>query len=226
MKAPLTLTLMAAAAAVTAGTAIAEGYGFEIHITQADYSACDGVDDTALDCDSINPDGQVDLGTQQFAWIVAWGWENSEIWPDPPNDKLGGALFAVRYPKDVLVSGWNLCTGGAGIPVDNGVDGTWPQSDTGLAVTWAGGAYDSPSGFAKVGFLVIEDGSFGLLEIVDHVQAETIQLASGPMTPVEITVGPEGRGVADVDGTLGGSVKVCDKVPTRSTTWSAIKSMY
>lgn len=225
MKVLLRVATAAVALVSVAGTASAEGgtYGFEIHMAPADYSGCTGIVDADLDCGSIDPVGEE--FTEQFAWVIAWGWENSAEWPEGAG--IGGVQFAVRYPKDVSITGWSLCSGGSEIPVDNPVDGTWPQSETGIAATWSGGEYMSTSGFAKVGFLVVSDGSFGTLEIVPHVTTDLVEITSGPSGGLTTIVAGEGSwGRADVDGTEGDTYVVCAKVPTESTTWSAIKSMY
>jgi len=215
-------TVAATALLAMAGTSSAEGWGFDIHFAPADYSACDGLDDQAITCDDIDPVGAE--FTEQFAWIVAWGWENAPEWPE--GEGIGGVLYSVRYPKDTTITGWSLCTGGSQILVDNPVDGTWPQSETGMAATWAGGGFDSATGFAKVGFLVVADGSFGTLEIVPHVTTETVQMSSPGTDPTTIDVTDLGWGRGDIDGTEGDTYVVCAKVPTATTSWSAIKSMY
>lgn len=216
---PLTFVPVAASHAICDGLE----YGIALHMTPSDYSGCNGVDDDLLSCEVTDPSGG---SGQQFLWVIAYGWREVPDWPE--DQALAGVLFAVHYPPSVTISGWNLCTGGAQIPVDNPVDGTWPQSDTGLVATWAGGAYNPASDYAKVGFLVVDEGSVGAVEVTEHASKPVVQLAAGPKGFSPFDVPPAGWSIADVDGTTGTACRSCVMSPTpvESTTWGGVKAAY
>jgi len=221
----LTSLLPLLLAPATSSHAICDGldYGITFHMTPTDYSGCGGVDDDLLTCETTDPSG----GTgSQFLWVLAYGWREAPDWPaDRP---LGGILFAVHYPPSVTMSGWSLCTGGSEIAVDNPVDGTWPESDTGLAATWPGSAYDPDSGFAKVGYLVVDEGSVGPVEVTEHAIKPVVQLVSGPPEFVTANVPPAGWSIADVDGSTGTGCRSCliPPTPVRATSWAGVKAAF
>jgi hypothetical protein len=82
-----------------------------------------------------------------FLWVVM-----TEMLGFPQG--LGGIQFGIEYGPGVSVNGWTLCTGGS----ETSEDG-WPASGMGNAVTWPVGCYEPPDTNAKIGYLVLEDGS-------------------------------------------------------------------
>jgi hypothetical protein len=220
------------AALLVAGTATAiSPYGFVLHMTPASYSSCGGLDDATLTCDPLTGIDPVGDGTlpQQFAWLIAYGWEDIVGWPEHEGSPrgIGAAQFGIHYDIDVVVAGWTLCTGGAEIPQNDPVLGiTWPDSDSGNAVTWVPVDYYSPSGFAKIGFFAIPPGSVGRLTVVADPRIGEAQIAAGDATV--FTVPPAAYSSADVDGSNpdNGRAACRDMVPVEQVTWGRIKSMF
>jgi hypothetical protein len=228
MRKLVTASLVGLSAALTiASSASASNpWGFVIHTTPASYSSCP-VDDATLTCESIDEVGDGSLPLQ-FVWIIAYGWNQIPGWPMVPSERgIGGAQFGVVYPIDVTVTGWTLCTAGSEIPQNDPVLGiTWPDSDSGNAVTWSGGEYYSASGFAKVGFFGVSQGSVGRLTVVGDPRIAEAQIAAGDGTAFNVP--PAAYSSADIDGSNpDDGRKACEElVPVAEVSWGKIKSMF
>ncbi len=197
-------------------------YGFLLHMEAPDYANCGIVNDNTVTCDDIMPDG-ADIGLQ-FAFVLAYGWEDIPGWP--ASRGIGACQFGIVYDEDVVVSGWTLCTGGSEIPQNDPLLGSWPESETGNAITWESGEYFQSNGFAKVGFFVVAADSFGRMTVNPDPRIGDALIAAGDATVYPI--GGEGWSSADIAGDgAGDGRRACDEAtPVQNASWSAIKSLY
>jgi hypothetical protein len=217
-----------AGTALLATSALAESpAGIVVHMTEADFSqgGCPLLVDEELACESIEPIG--DGSVEQFAWLIAYGWDSLEGWGDE-SVGLGGVTLGVTYPPETQVLGWVSCADFA-IPLDDQLIGTWPESDTGIALVFSGSnGYDPTSGFATLGFLRIEAGSSGRLAVTRHAaaQVDAVQFVSSDDTTFEIPV--EGFSSADIGGdVVSNGERTCESaIPTVETSWSRIKTLF
>ncbi len=103
--------------------------------------------------------------TPIFTWILVGGVPDV----DGEHGGIGGLQFGIQYEPTVEVWVWTLCTGGSEIPQDD-VDGVWPESGTGNAVTWYDGCYtvtENYDGLTRVGFFTMYPGSHGGIRIMN-----------------------------------------------------------
>jgi hypothetical protein len=203
-------------------------YGFVLHMQDTDaggFIDCTTVDDATLTCGGIADSGAQTLAFKKL-WVIAYGWEDAPGWPT--NRPLGAAQFGLTFDQGLVfpVGIWTLCTGGLNI-VENGFPGT---PDTGVSVTWPGSGYTQPSGFAKIGFVVLQPGSDGRVTIAPG-QAGLVNLASWGSPgdpPVAVDVPGAGWSSADVAGsTPSDGRRACDEaVPVETSTWGRLKATY
>jgi hypothetical protein len=162
---------------------------------------------------------------EQFAWLIAYGWDTIPGWGDETVG-LAGAAFGLSYPPETRVLGWFNCADLA-IPLDDALIGTWPESDTGVAVAFSE-AYRPSSGFATLGVLRIQAGSSGTLAVVRHAaaQIDAVQFVSGDSATFEIPT--EGLSTADVGGDAPEhGARACEvATPLTPTSWSRIKATF
>jgi len=96
-------------------------------------------------------------------------------------------------------------------------------------VTWSGGAHFSASGFAKVGFFILGEGSFGRMTIAPDVRTDDVSFSTDAGHGADIFVCPPASySSVDVDGTFpdDGRKACSEPVPVEETTWSHLKSLY
>jgi len=213
--------------AVLAAASVASAsnpFGFVLHMTPATYSGCATIDDATLTCEGIDVQGD-SAAPQQFAWLIAYGWTTIPGWPTEPVVRgIGGAEFGIHYPAEVAVQGWTLCTGGSEIPQNDAL-GVWPASETGNAVTWTGGEYTQPSGFAKIGFFAVPQGSTGRMTVMGDPRIDRAEIAAAD-TQIFL-VPPAAYSSADIDESTDEGRAACrEDVPVQEASWGKIKSMF
>lgn len=218
--------LAVAPALLLVGPAAAQSSaGLVVHMTAADFSqgGCPLIVDEDLACGAIDPVG--DGSIEQFAWIIAYGWSSLAGWGGA-SVGLAAASFGVRYPPETHVTGWISCTD-LTIPLDDLLLGTWPESDTGVAVAFTEG-YNPLSGFATLGFLRVQAGSSGTISIAGHAAAQIGDVQFVSSLTLTFDVPREGWSVADVGGDAPASAaRACDSaIPAIDTSWSRIKAIF
>jgi len=241
-KGVLGLAVVLLIAAPAGADDIQADYGFVIHTTAAGYGGCGTVEDADInECADIDAVGG-GLNDTWFIWVFAFGYksatrpggEGEDPIPWPIDAGIGGAQFGIDYHGTVDVGGWSLCTGGQEIPQNN-LEGLWPASGTGNAVTWPDGGYDSPSTgqFAKIGYFTVNPGSTGQMWItVDPRLAQTWPPDGAALfssdEPLDYEVLEVGFSIGDVGGDQPGAAdRSCAKdVPIIETSWGQLKSYY
>jgi hypothetical protein len=187
------------------------GANMNLHITAPTYGGCGDF----ADFDNQNPNcgdlGSAAFGGAAFLWVVAShesGYTNG----------LGGVQFGISY-SGVAVSGWALCTGGSEIP-----EGTWPDSGTGNACTWAQGCYNPTGEVAKVGYLAVGDGASGTVAITFDPRIDDAQYTDCSSTLISMCAPI----LADADLANGTSPFCTDEclIPIQESSWGMIKSIY
>jgi len=119
-----------------------------LHITDASYSGCATIDPGTMDCSDIVVEGE--SGDTQFAFVLT-----SHI------GDIAGAEFGIEYDSTATVLGWTLCTNGSAIGEED-----WPDSGTGLAVTWDEPQFPSSAdSLVAVGFFTVQSASTGLMAL-------------------------------------------------------------
>ncbi len=206
-------------------------YTIDVHFQPPSYLGCTegAVADAALNCDVLNPVA-IDVGefTPNFAWLIA-GSIPEGTGPGAEGG-IGGLQFGLEYPETVFLGGgFTLCTGGSEIPQDD-LDGTWPESGTGNAVTWAGGCYlvtDNPDGVTKIGFIPINPGSTGFLFVRGDPRIGEAQAAGCDAITFRICRQLLGCGQTEPGGPPG-EIRCggfC-AIPIVESSWGQIKSAY
>jgi hypothetical protein len=185
---------------------------FFIHVTPASFSGCGAVDASSLSCRDIV--SASDSVVDDFAWIVI----------GDLSGEIGGAQFGISYDSGVNVAteAWTLCTGGSQISEPG-----WPNSDTGQAITWAGGCAQTGSDdLAVVGFLYVRSRSSGRIRVIEDPRVGFIGTTSCP--PAESFDGCEYNGSASFGGQNGYVPENCRCAgpPVETGTWTSIKSRY
>jgi hypothetical protein len=206
-------------------------YGLVLHMGAPSYVGCDepSVADDAMDCDAVDEVGD-DLGSPfgQWVWVFAYGYPNMLDWP--ASQGIGGCQFGIVYDGTVLVTSWQLCTGGQEIPQNDAL-GVWPDNQTGNAVIWPGGNYNStpPEYFAKIGYFTLLPGSMGRMTIMEDPRSPGFYLFSDGQGGVH-PLPDETRSSANVGGPTDpenlGRKSCAEAVPTVSVSWTQIKNMY
>jgi len=227
-----------AAVTLVAGAAQADDsypYSVFLHFTQPSFAGCDEtvggfMQDALLNCGVIDT-GASDYGSfsPNFLWILV-GNVPDGTGPGAPGG-IGGLQFGIEYDATVaLGGGFSLCTGGSAIPQDD-LQGSWPQSGTGNAVTWGGGCglvTDNEDGVTTVGFIPIAPGSSGIFSIIGDPRIDGIvEAADCDTNPTRVCTQALGSADATVGGTGGESTcGIKCATPVAETTWGSLKSMY
>lgn len=203
-------------------------YGFLLHATPAGYGGCGiGPDDATLTCGDVLVVG--DATQPQFVWVLAHGWPNVPGWP--AGRGLSEVHVGIAYEAGVRVSSWTACAGGLQIPQDDPLLGSWPESRTAITVGWPGGEYVQPNAMARIGFLVVDAGSSGLLRVVPDGRrtpaAAVLGAAGSPLLSFDVPA--SGWSVCDVSGDVPAlAYNACsgDPLPARNVSWSRVKALY
>jgi hypothetical protein len=175
--------------------------------TNPSYSGCADPFFEVIDAGNCLDLGGARIAGPAFIWVVA---SRTGGYPDG----IGGIQYGIEH--DLAIQGWTLCTGGAEIPQDG-----WPDSGTGTAATWEGGCYSSPGENAMVGFASVADGSLGNLQITGDPRLPEPQALWADCSAVEYEICPAALGSMDV-----ARCESCVGLPTQTTSWGAIKSLY
>lgn len=200
--------------------------GVVIHMTEADFSqGCARIDDASLACADVQVVGN--STTNQFAWILAYGWNTLPGWGGD-DVGLSAAAFAVSYPPQTTVLNWTGCTD-LEIPLQDELIGDWPDPDTGIAVAFGiPGGYNPESRFATLGFLLIQSGSSGRMRIVRHAAQliDAVQFVSSEDLPFDIPAA--GHSAADVGGDMpSNGQRTCEgTIPLEKTSWGRVKAAF
>jgi len=163
-----------------------------------------------------------------FAWIVATSRE------DVPVLELGiGALrFGIRT-EERSFDQWFLCTGGTQDPQDG-----WPDSGTGITVTWPDDCYVPEGGSAVVGFLTLSRAPGGWYEIGKDPRIDDAEVTFCDGAPYGLLGAAHRQELVRGDLTdptidcqvhadpVGKPVCVPPPVPARSSTWGTVKALY
>ena len=182
---------------------------FNIAVTQPSYGGCadpvfDFVDEATCSDLDLGP-----VAGPAFVWVIT-----SREGGYPLG--VGGAQFGLEHD---LSGGWSLCTGGSEIPEDG-----WPASGTGNAVTWGGGCYEPVGGNAKIGFVAVNDGDMGSIQVTADPRIGQSLYADCDAVLHDVCAENLGGGpLADLAVICGDN---CAGVPTESKSWSEIKSLY
>lgn len=203
-------------------------YSINTHFSFPSYSGCAeaAVADGALNCGIIDTDAN-DYGPGQpnFVWILVG---NVPPGTGPGADGgIGGIQFGMDHSIQIL--SWALCTGGSEIPQDD-LQGTWPASGTGNAITWGGGCKlvtDNDEGLTRVGYLTVAPGAGQVAIAGDPRIGGQAQAAECNTNSIRICTQALGAGDAVVGG--GGGRSTCGykcTVPTETTSWGSLKSIY
>lgn len=221
--------LVAIAAATPAVGGDVDSYSLIFHMEAPSFSGCNdpAVADAALSCSAIDPDANDYSGQPNFMWMLV-GAVPEGVGPGAAGG-IGGAQFGVTYDFDVAPTSWALCTGGSEIPQDN-LEGTWPESGTGNAVTWGSGCRlvtENADGVTRIGFFTITATS-GTASIIADPRIGNVQVADCATTPENLCKALySSTADATIDG--GGGFSACGiscTNPTRTSTWGELKSFY
>jgi hypothetical protein len=223
-----------AAAAIFVNPAMAGSefpYTLGMHFLPPSYVGCNepAAADAALNCTTLDPNA-IDVGAfaPNFLWLVVTGVPAGTGAGAPGG--IGGIQFGIEYDPTVVLGGpFTLCTGGSAIPQDD-LDGTWPASGTGNALTFGGGCKlvtDNPDGVTKLGFIPINPGSSGLIRFIEDPRIGEAQAAGCDASIARIC--RQSMGIGDV--TIGGGrgENKCGflcPVPVQDASWGSIKSIY
>lgn len=195
------------------------------------YSGCTdpAVADGELSCATIDNDLNDYSGAPNYAWVMVGGVPDG-TGPGAPGG-IGGLQFGIMYDASFIVEGWSLCTGGSEIPQTD-LGGAWPDSGRGNAVTWAGGCYlveDNSEGVTRVGFFTVNSGSDGMIRITEDPRTQEATAAGCDTMSLRLCRQLLGRGYAFGGGERAGDGQTCGfmcAVPTRDTSWGALKAIY
>jgi hypothetical protein len=223
---PGILTLAAIATGLACPAVAQLDYGIVIHMSEPDYAQlCDLFDDATFTCADVRPEG---TASTTWAWFAVYGYENCPGWSSPA---IGAVQFGVEFDLGVSVMAFTLCTGGSLIGTGGPYLPNWPdESGCAAAITWAGGAYDSPGeeNFAKIGYFSLVSGSFGRMLVAEDPRIDAVVLADANALVFELPV--EGYSSADVRGDLadfdGFAACPPPPTPTEITSWGRIKALY
>jgi len=221
--------LVAVATAAPAVGGDVDSYSLIYHMAAPSFSGCNdpAVADAALSCSAIDPDANDYSGQPNFMWVLV-GAVPEGVGPGAPGG-IGGVQFGIAYDFDVAPSGWTLCSGGSEIQQDN-LEGTWPESGTGNAITFGGGCKlvtENSDGVTRVGFFnvtattgtawFVPDPRTGVAEAADCDTSPTILCKALYSSTAD----------AVIDG--GGGFSACGiscTNPTRTSTWGDLKGLY
>jgi hypothetical protein len=206
-------------------------FTINIDFNPPSYSGCadPGLNDSALSCGAIDNDLNDYDGAPNFGWLLVGGIPEGTGGGAPGG--IGGIQFGISYDETFVVGSWTLCTGGSQIPQDD-LMGTWPESGTGNAATWAGGCHlvdQNPDGLTAIGFLEVDANSNGVIDIMGDPRIGEALAADCAASALRICDQLLGRGFAFGGGERAGEGVTCGfmcAVPTRSTSWGAIKSLF
>jgi hypothetical protein len=210
-----------------AGDVPIQPYGLDFHITPPNYAGCAAGADVTATCANRNPNGVTATGAM-WVWIFASG--VSDGTKGTAADGIGSIAFGLEYDAGVGPAIWSACHAGTESP-QNDKGGTWPESGTGLAVTWPDDCYrvtENDDGLTAIGILTIDPAATGFIDFIEDPRPGAVSATD--CSGATFAVCPERRGRAEVTAGGTGGVLGCDETCTQSPvdrrTWSAIKAVY
>lgn len=230
MRASIHVVLATALATIAAPSANAGEdvgpYGVDFHISAPSYAGCGARADAAATCATQNPNGVVASGAM-WVWVFVSGVPGDPGAGAP--DGIGSLSFGLSYDALGFAS-WSGCHGGDEDP-QNDKGGTWPESGTGLAVSWPDECYrvtENDDGLTVVGILTVGTDETGLIDIIADPRRGTVHASDCLGAGYVVCADRLGRADVAAGGT--GGVVACDEtctmVPTRPGSWATIKSAY
>jgi len=226
----LALSALLASTVTTSATAGDDvgPYGIDFHISAPSYAGCDARSDDAASCATQNPNGVAASGAM-WVWVFVSG--VPEATPAAAGDPWGirALSFGLSY-ESLGFADWTGCHGGTEDPQDD-AEGTWPESGTGLTVTWPDDCHEvtgNDDGLTAVGILTVGTDESGLLDVVTDPRVGYVRATDCVGTGFRVCDERLGRADVAVGGT--GGVVACDEtcslVPTRSGSWSSVKAVF
>jgi hypothetical protein len=186
-----------------------------MHVTEADASFCDLVDDRSLRCSGIVTSAP--SGGPYFVWVLMG--DVSDV---------GGVQFGIEYESAIQILSWTSCAGGLQMP---SASPPWPASGSGNAITWTEGCYrPGPGGFAKVGFFLLGGGSSGWIGFAPDPRHHESGLPGYQYSNCDGDTPDmcEYHGRAAIGGGTGAHPRDCEcsGPPVTERSWSTIKDTY